>query len=431
MISFNQLPAFSEGLIGLCIVLLLFASVMNIIIEIKYRHFKYVPILVMIAALLYVIFQCICDICSDMNTLYSFLNNIEDYLREMPIVFFLLLILGVTIIEVFVLSQNKRWEKENITPSSIKEAVDNLPVGICCYESNGQVMIKNNMMEKICLAYTGESLLNAVLFGNVLYSDNEHAEDVIIMNKDNENNEDKVFSISDKPFSDDKSMLRVMTAVDITEQYKNTRSLKEHQETVIELNKELSDYGKQIVSSITAREVLNAKVKLHDELGANLLAIKRYILNGGTTEERIAIENILRKNLQYLKNETEMKEKDEYAIILETAEKLDMKINVIGELTEMEPQRHVIVTGIHECLTNTIRHAGGDELTVVLEEDANMLIAKFTNNGKAPENEIQERGGLALLKALAEESKGTMQILSKPRFELILKIPKEETRRVI
>lgn len=221
-------------------------------------------------------------------------------------------------------------------------------------------------------------------------------------------------------------MLRVMTATDITEQYKNTQRLKAQQELVVKLNKELSEYGKQIVSSITAREVLNAKVKLHDELGANLLAIKRYILNGGTTEERIAIENILRKNLQYLKNETTVKEKDEYAVILDTAEKLDMKIKVIGELTETEPQRHVIVTGIHECLTNTIRHAGGDELTVTLEEDSNMLIARFKNNGKAPEDEIKERGGLALLKALTEENGGTMQILSKPEFELIIKLPKEE-----
>lgn len=427
MIPFTQIPAFVQGLIGLCIVLLLFATVINVILVIKHRYFKYSYSLILIIALLYGMFQCICDICSHMNTHYSFLNEVEEYFGQAPIWFFILLILGITVIEVFIFNQNRKWERDNITPSSIKEAIDNLPIGICCYEPNGQVMMKNNMMENICLAYTGDSLLNAVLFRNALHSDNHHTEDEVVVTLD----DDKVFSISDHSFSDEEPMLRVMTAADITEQYQNTRRLKSQQEIVVKLNKELSDYGKQIVSNITAKEVLNAKVKIHDELGANLLAIKRYILNGGSTEERIAIENILHKNLQYLKNEMTVIEKDEYAVILDTAEKLDMKINVIGELTETQPQRHVIVTGIHECLTNTIRHAGGDELTVVLEEDANMLIARFTNNGKTPEGEIKERGGLALLKALTEKSEGTMQILWNPKFELIIKLPKEVTRHAL
>lgn len=427
MIPFVELPAFVQGLVGVCIVLLLFGSVMNIIMEINHRHFKYIPILVVIGAFLYGMFQCACDICSHMSTQYNFLNHMEECFGQMPICFFVLLIVGIAALEAFILVQNNRWRRENITPSSIKEAVDHLPVGICCYESNGQIMLKNNRMENICLTYTGEPLLNAVSFRNALYSNNNHAEEeAIIISKD-----DKVFSISDNLFSEEDSMLRVMTAADITEQYQNTKRLKEQQELVVKLNNELSEYGKQIVSSITAREVLNAKVKLHDELGANLLAIKRYILNGGGIEERIAIENILHKNLQYLKNESVIKEKDEYNVILETAEKLDMKVEVIGELTEIEPQRHVIVTGIHECLTNTIRHAGGDELTVILQDDVNTLIAKFTNNGKAPESEIKVRGGLALLKALAEESGGTMQILWTPRFELILTLPKEVINHVI
>lgn len=427
MISFAELPAIAQGIVGLFIVLLLFATAMNIILEIKHHYFNYIAILILIGIVLYVMFQCICDICSHMNTQYEFLNQVEDYFGRMSIVSLVLLILGITAMEVLVLIRNKKWGKANITPASIKEAIDNLPVGICCYEPNGQVMMKNNIMENLCLAYTGEVLLNAVSFRGALYANDDYTEkeNIVVLNNG------EVFSISDDKFSDEEPALRVMTATDITEQYKNTRRLKEQREVVIKLNKELSDYGKQIVSAITDREVLNAKVKLHDELGANLLAIKRFILNGGTTEERIAIENILRNNLQYLKNETNVKEKDEYTVILDTAAKLDMKVEVIGELTETEPQRHVIVTGIHECLTNTIRHAGGDKLTVILEEDANMLIAKFTNNGKAPESEIKERGGLALLRALIEECGGTMQIVSNPQFELILKLPQEVAKHVV
>lgn len=427
MISFAKLPAPVQGLIGLCIVILLFATVMNALLEVSHRHFKYVYGLALITVVLYGAFQCICDICSHMNTQYDFLNRAEDRFGQMPVWVFAVSIGVITVVEIYIFRQNIKWVNANITPASIKEAIDNLPVGICCYEPSGQVMMKNNMMENICLAYTGEPLLNAISFGNTLYSDGNPTENGVIITLE----DDKVFSISDNPFSDEEPMLRVMTAADITEQYRNTQRLKAQQELVVKLNKELSDYGKQIVESITAREVLNAKVKLHDELGANLLSIKRFILSGGTTEERIAIENVLHRNLQYLKNETVAKEKDEYTVILDTAAKLDMKITVIGELTETEPQRRVIVTGIHECLTNTIRHAGGDELTVTLEEDENEFIARFTNNGKAPEEDIKERGGLVLLRALIEENSGSMQIISKPEFELIIKLPKKETSYVI
>ena len=424
---FADLPAFLQGFIGFCIIILLLATVMNVFLEVFHRHFQYVYVLVPIAVLLYGAFQCICDICSHMNTQYGFLNRMEEDFGQIPVWLFVVLLAVIAVLEVFTFRQNIKWIKANITPSSIKEAIDNLPVGICCYEPSGQVMMKNNKMEDICLAYTGEPLLNAVAFSNALHAENNQAEEgVIIILKDG-----RALSVSDKPFSEEEPALRVMTATDITEQYKNTKDLKVQQELVVKLNKELSDYGKQIVASITAKEVLNAKVKIHDELGANLLAIKRFILNGGTTEEQVAIENILRRNLQYLKNETVLKEKDEYAVILDTAEKLDMRIQVIGELTESEPQRHVIVTGIHECLTNTIRHAGGDELTVLLEEAADMLIARFRNNGKAPEKEIKERGGLALLRALTEERGGTMQIVTEPSFELILRLPKEKTSYVI
>lgn len=57
-------------------------------------------------------------------------------------------------------------------------------------------------------------------------------------------------------------------------------------------------------------------------------------------------------------------------------------MKLIGNLTELEPQRHIIVTGIHECLTNTIRHAGGDELYIKIDESDTEFRVEITNNGK-------------------------------------------------
>lgn len=270
---------------------------------------------------------------------------------------------------------------------------------------------------------TGEALVNGVRFWEAVCRSLTPAENIFILELPN----GTVYSLKNAELREEAGSLHMVTAEDITEQYQKTQMLALRQSRVQALNEELVEYGRRIVSSITAREILNAKVKLHDELGSNLLASKRYILSGGTEADAKAIREALRQNLQYLRRETEPTARDEYEVIMETAEKLNMKIRVTGSLPEEESLRHIIVTGIHECLTNTIRHARGDELTVSLSETDAYLTAVFTNNGIRPEGEIEERGGLATLRSLTERSGGTMLIRSEPRFMLMITLPKEGT----
>lgn len=363
--------------------------------------------------------QVIFDIVSDTYVEGPFLN-VEKALEEVPYIYPVVILAVITIVELGMFLYNRKWTENNITAGSIKEAIDNLPIGVCCYEPNGQIVLKNHQVEKICREYTGEPLLNAVTFLYEITAGSRQIE------KDNiiKLNSGAVYTFYDRVLMEKDDNLRMLSIVDITEQYQNTKTLEEKQRTVAKLNEELVLYGKQIVESIAAKEILDAKVKIHDELGANLLASKKYILSGGSEEERETIEAVLRSNLQYLKQETENAVTDEFAVILDTAQKLDIKLNIIGKMTDLEPQRHIIVTGIHECLTNTIRHARGDELTIRIDETESEIMVEFTNNGKAPEKEISERGGLVLLRSLAEKNGGSMRIDSVPRFVLTLQLKK-------
>ncbi len=82
MITFAEIPPFMQGLVGLIVVLLFFATVVNAVLEVSHRHYTYVCSLAVIALVLYCLFQCICDICSHMNTLYEFLNRMEASLGK-------------------------------------------------------------------------------------------------------------------------------------------------------------------------------------------------------------------------------------------------------------------------------------------------------------------------------------------------------------
>ena len=419
MITFINLPPFTQSVIGVYAVILFLLSTAGIATGIMHKHVKVVIISAPICVLLYLLDQAIFDIISGTYVLGEF-RNAEKALEEVPFIYLLVILAVITVIELGIFWYNRKWTDNNITARSIKEAIDNLPIGVCCYEPNGQIVLKNHQVEKICREYTGEPLLNAVTFLYEITAGSRQIEkDNIIKLKNG-----SVYAFNDRVMKEKDDNLRMLSIVDITEQYQNTKTLEEKQRTVSKLNEELILYGKQIVASIAAKEILDAKVKIHDELGANLLASKRYILTGGSEAERATIETVLRNNLQYLKQETEITPTDELAVILDTAQKLDIKMNILGKMTDLEPQRHIIVTGMHECLTNTIRHARGDELTIRLEETDDEIMAEFTNNGNAPDKEINERGGLALLRSLTEKNGGTMRIDSAPRFVLTLRLKK-------
>lgn len=140
--------------------------------------------------------------------------------------------------------------------------------------------------------------------------------------------------------------------------------------------------------------------------------------------ERSVILDSLQQNLTFLQREPQPGEQDEYALLLRTAQQLDVSIEMEGALPEEEKIRTIFVTALHECLTNTIRHARGNRVRVTISEDGQQVQARYTNNGAAPESEIAETGGLRSLRALVEQGGGTMEIRWKGGFLLMITLNK-------
>ena len=126
-----------------------------------------------------------------------------------------------------------------------------------------------------------------------------------------------------------------------------------------------------------------------------------------------------------------MTRRDEYELMFRTAETLGVHIRLTGELPRTEPQKHVLAMAIHECITNTLRHAHGNELCIecrtVPSPGGETIAAVFTNNGQQPMEEIREKGGLRSLRTMAEDLGGTMTVRSLPEFSITLELPKEVT----
>ena len=83
----------------------------------------------------------------------------------------------------------------------------------------------------------------------------------------------------------------------------------------------------------------------------------------------------------------------------------------------------MIAAAARECVTNCVNHAGGDRVRVEVVERADIYRVIITNNGKIPEREITEGGGLSSLRERIERAGGTMIVQSMPCFSLTVTLP--------
>ena len=115
---------------------------------------------------------------------------------------------------------------------------------------------------------------------------------------------------------------------------------------------------------------------------------------------------------------------------LEAAKKRAEELGVRVLLTGNEPQRQRMRTlsalAISECAANCVRHADGTELYVCFWQKPDCMEVALTNNGAVPKKKITEGGGLSMLRQRIEEAGGKMEVLSTPRFSLMLSLPEQE-----
>ena len=78
----------------------------------------------------------------------------------------------------------------------------------------------------------------------------------------------------------------------------------------------------------------------------------------------------------------------------------------------------ILANAVFECITNTARHADGDELYITVSGDGAFFTARIGNNGRPPKAEIVEGGGLSSLRRITEMAGGSMKTESFPRFLL-------------
>lgn len=341
-----------------------------------------------------------------------------------------ILVVGITVASVVVFLVLMVWlyfkRKNQITQMSIKESMDTLPMGICYYLDTGLIRLINHSMQQISQQLTGRHMDNGVMFREMLMDRKidvpiqQSGDDIIVALEDG-----RMMQFQFSEFIMDKTLVYEMIAFDITEIYRLNLALEQENNRQKVLNERLKKNNENIKYITIQKEELDAKIRIHDNLGQIGLMAKNYLKNGGSQHQRQQLISAWKENLQFLEHYGMPVNKDMYERLLETAVHVGVTVKVQGQLPKEEKAKNIVLSAMHECLTNTIRHGKADELYVTIIQDNKNIKVIFTNNGLVPKEKIQETGGLKLLRQKVEQAGGIMQVDSLPKFQVMIQLRTE------
>ena len=364
--------------------------------------------------------------------------------------------LVLSVLAVSVLTGILQWmflykkSRDMITTRSIKESIDLLPDGVCFSTDRGMPILMNSRMRQLCTEFTGEGLMDTEKFWRDLRNGNvrkgirplKQREAAFI------DTNGQVWDFRRSRLSYGGEKVTEISAVNITTQYHLHKELVARYERLNDVNSRLHHFSEEVEKVTREKEILAAKIKLHDEIGRSLLILRSYLTETPeksaqtetpekstqteTPEKSAQTEKRDRSRLlplwQYIvtsmQEGTILKEREDSLLLLKK-EAADFNVDIFleGLLTANPSVRNVIFAAVRECAGNTAKHARGDRLFITIHDTEENTEVFITNNGNAPGGSIHETGGLKNLRKMVEERGGSMQIKSSPVFVLHLCFP--------
>lgn len=427
MIKFYQLSLnqqeFYYAIFSIIVTATLFSLLFNLIGK-SHKKILIIDLFILIIEFIYLIFlyESYAIKVYHLSEKISILGNI---FYNMPVFVSWMILIVFLISVIFCIIYRYYWSKQHLGKTSIKEGIDKLPTGLCFYYSNGKSILTNTTMNDICSLITGESLMNGKEFydkcckgvvkeGNLFIKTGEMP---IIKLKNG-----IIYSFKCNKIETD---LYEFIATNVSTQYELGIELKKKNEELKNMNCRLIEYGKHIERMTREKEILAAKIRIHDELGHLLLYLKKNLQTESNDNETELMLSQLRKVTTLLSYKEERTNMFEQLLIYAKALGIELKLN--GQIPSEKYLQEVVFITIMETLTNTYAHAKGNLLLITINDNIDNYKIICMNNGVIPKKPIKEGGGLSSLRNMIERINGTMKIEISPHFILTIILSKEKT----
>lgn len=343
--------------------------------------------------------------------LYQFMCNYQESdidSFDFPVIALVMILVLLFVYSIYTFVYISGWKQKNLSRLSVSEAFDRIPTGLCYYMADGTPIMVNEAMQEISRRLTGRSIVDATDFA-------DKAPELV-------HNEEKVYSIRQNTLDIDGHEVYELTAADISREYELSRRLELQCSRARVINNRLKALMGTIEYVTMNRELFQLKRSLHDNIGQSILIAKRYLTVPDSVDKKEMID-FWRGNINHLINDQPEEWELPYYVISKEADRLGIRLDIRGVLPEETDLIPVVDAAISTELGNTLKHADGTVVTITVTEDNDRYILKLTNDGRPPESEITERGGLTNLRNIVEEAGGSMEITSLPRFIMTVILP--------
>lgn len=330
--------------------------------------------------------------------------------------------------------------KRNTSAKMIKKAIDSYPGGICFSALDGRVILVNEKMNQLVLELTGHTILNEKAAWEELtnFANNDKAEKLtqswLPKDTNNENgstHQQLFFRFSDSlvwrfelRFLDSNTVQ--IEAAEITELYRLSEELYENTIRLQEMQKRQKALLDSIVEVNLNKEILAAKMHIHDELGHCLLATTKAITEDSLAENADVLRESWSSTIRDVSNipmAWTVPDSSLQSELLQVAELIDCKVTFLGEQPKSRKALQLLYAAVREALTNAVRHADATELTVKIKQDKQRYHIEISDNGGVSVSSITEGNGLSALRQRLEQEGATLKVLCDNSVSLLVDIP--------
>ena len=310
---------------------------------------------------------------------------------------------------------------ERITPDSIREATNDLTMGICFADPAGRIILCNETMRELSYMMISSYPQMIGELDTVLFPpgpDGERPSSGIFFFP---SGNVRQFNSSRIAVSGEEGW-RQITAQDVTELYRVREQLESENRRLAETNRKLRAMYDRMTDDIREKESLEMKVRVHDTMGRSLITIQDIMENPDEADKKLAE---LKEAVSIL-SDSQAPPDGDIADEMRNCEKLGVRLILNGYLPKDPGLERIVISAIRECATNCVRHAHGTYIAVDIQERHGIYSVTITNDGEKPKGKITEGSGLSSLRRRIEASGGEMLTAYSPRFALLLNLPGTE-----
>ncbi|HBI63195.1 MAG TPA: hypothetical protein DDY31_18645 [Lachnospiraceae bacterium] len=344
------------------------------------------------------------------------------------VVFFWILEAGLFIYAMARYIHMKMQMRYSLSQESIKEGSDNLPDGICFFDEYGTVRLINKKMMSIGMMLFGKEIQTLDELHCALSCPQPGVEcldqEIALYHFP----DGAVHRFTESAIADrDGKQITEVIAADVTELYAKQEELNCENIRLADANRRMKWILDNMSDIVREEETLSMKIRVHDDIGHSILAAKKALIQQQDItvirENAVLWETAV--DLLYRANNMPAVE-DEWQTVRNRAKELGVEIIFDGSLPEDEFVRHLLLLAIRECVTNCVRHAGGNRVFVKAADDGKQTSYAITNNGRVPQQAVVEGSGLSGLRCRIEREGGSMELTDSPRFVLTVTLPARE-----